>query len=200
MAKVTRRRHFGSARKLPSGRWQGGYWHQGVRHVAAGTFPAKSDALAFLATKETDILRGEWITAAAGKARLGEFVDKWAEQHGHLRPRTVELYPYLVASHIRPTFDGYQLSAITNSQVGAWHRALALGRASRQGDAQARARKPEVVGRRTSHALASSGLTGICHGVGLYVLTLARDRICAMTRFENIVLPSFGLPRSLPSR
>jgi RNA polymerase sigma-70 factor (TIGR02960 family) len=42
--------------------------------------------------------------------------------------------------------------------------------------------------------------TGIRHGIGLYVLTLAGDRICAMTRFENSVLPSFGLPRSLPSR
>jgi len=41
---------------------------------------------------------------------------------------------------------------------------------------------------------------GIRHGTGLYVLTLAGDQICAMTRFENSVLPSFGLPRSLPSR
>ena len=40
---------------------------------------------------------------------------------------------------------------------------------------------------------------GISHGTGLYVLTLAGDRICGMTRFENSVLPSFGLPRSLPS-
>jgi RNA polymerase sigma-70 factor (TIGR02960 family) len=41
---------------------------------------------------------------------------------------------------------------------------------------------------------------GIRHGTGLYVLTLAGDRIAAMTRFENSVLPWFGLPRSLPSR
>jgi len=40
---------------------------------------------------------------------------------------------------------------------------------------------------------------GISHGIGLYVLTLTGDRICAMTRFENSVLPSFGLPRSLPN-
>jgi RNA polymerase sigma-70 factor (ECF subfamily) len=40
---------------------------------------------------------------------------------------------------------------------------------------------------------------GIGHGTGLFVLTLSGDRICAMTRFENSVLPSFGLPRSLPS-
>src|SRR5215471_986525 len=41
---------------------------------------------------------------------------------------------------------------------------------------------------------------GIRHATGFYVLTLAGDRICGMTRFENSVLPSFGLPRSLPSR
>jgi RNA polymerase sigma-70 factor (TIGR02960 family) len=39
---------------------------------------------------------------------------------------------------------------------------------------------------------------GIRHGAGLLVLTLTGDRICAMTRFDNNVLPSFGLPRSLP--
>jgi RNA polymerase sigma-70 factor (TIGR02960 family) len=39
--------------------------------------------------------------------------------------------------------------------------------------------------------------TGIRHGTGLYVLTLTGDRISAMTRFDNSVLPSFGLPRSL---
>ena len=42
--------------------------------------------------------------------------------------------------------------------------------------------------------------SGIRHGTGLIVLTLAGDRISAMTRFENSVLPWFGLPRSLPAR
>jgi RNA polymerase sigma-70 factor (ECF subfamily) len=42
--------------------------------------------------------------------------------------------------------------------------------------------------------------TGIRHGIGLIVLTLSGDRIRAMTRFDNSVLPSFGLPRSLPTR
>ena len=41
---------------------------------------------------------------------------------------------------------------------------------------------------------------GVRHGTGLFVLTLTGDRICAMVRFENSVLPWFGLPRSLPSR
>jgi RNA polymerase sigma-70 factor (ECF subfamily) len=41
--------------------------------------------------------------------------------------------------------------------------------------------------------------TGVSHGVGLYVLSLAGEKICAMARFDNSVLPRFGLPRSLPS-
>jgi RNA polymerase sigma-70 factor (TIGR02960 family) len=40
--------------------------------------------------------------------------------------------------------------------------------------------------------------TGHRHGIGLIVLTLTGDRICALTRFENTALPWFGLPRSLP--
>ncbi|MEX0754915.1 MAG: sigma-70 family RNA polymerase sigma factor [Actinomycetota bacterium] len=41
--------------------------------------------------------------------------------------------------------------------------------------------------------------TGIRHGTGLLVLTLTGERICSITRFDNSVLPWFGLPRSLSS-
>jgi len=44
------------------------------------------------------------------------------------------------------------------------------------------------------------GPGGTSHATAFYVLTLAGDRICGMTRFEASVLPWFGLPRSLPSR
>jgi RNA polymerase sigma-70 factor (ECF subfamily) len=40
---------------------------------------------------------------------------------------------------------------------------------------------------------------GIRQATGLIVLTLAGDKVCASIRFENTVLPSFGLPASLPS-
>lgn len=39
---------------------------------------------------------------------------------------------------------------------------------------------------------------GARRAVGLLVLTLSGDRICEITRFDNSVLPSFGLPRVLP--
>jgi RNA polymerase sigma-70 factor (TIGR02960 family) len=41
---------------------------------------------------------------------------------------------------------------------------------------------------------------GIRHGTGLFVITLTRDRICALTRFDSSVLRWFGLPQSLPDR
>ncbi|MFG3521054.1 RNA polymerase subunit sigma-70 [Nocardia nova] len=44
------------------------------------------------------------------------------------------------------------------------------------------------------------GPDGSSHGTGLYVLSLAGERISALTRFESTVLPWFGLPRKLPSR
>jgi RNA polymerase sigma-70 factor (ECF subfamily) len=39
---------------------------------------------------------------------------------------------------------------------------------------------------------------GPSHAIGLFVLTLAGDRISAITRFHQSVLPGFGLPRVLP--
>jgi RNA polymerase sigma-70 factor (ECF subfamily) len=41
-------------------------------------------------------------------------------------------------------------------------------------------------------------VTGVAHANGMLVLTLAGSRISAMTRFDNGVLPLFGLPRTLP--
>ncbi|TVZ02313.1 sigma-70 family RNA polymerase sigma factor [Trebonia kvetii] len=44
------------------------------------------------------------------------------------------------------------------------------------------------------------GPDGSRHATAFWVLTLAGDQICGITRFEASVLPCFGLPRSLPSR
>lgn len=36
------------------------------------------------------------------------------------------------------------------------------------------------------------GPDGTRHGTGLFVITLAGDRICGMIRFENSMFPAFG--------
>jgi len=40
--------------------------------------------------------------------------------------------------------------------------------------------------------------TGVFHANGMLVVTLAGDRIRAMTSFDNSVIAKFGLPRRLP--
>jgi len=41
--------------------------------------------------------------------------------------------------------------------------------------------------------------SGRFHASGVYVLTIAGDRIAELTRFETSVLPLFGMPRTLPA-
>jgi integrase len=120
----SRRHHFGSVRKLPSGRYQARYWHDGAMHAAPSTFRAKADAQAWLSTVETDLLRGSWVAPADGKVTFGEFAKAWLEKQHHLRPRTVELYGYLLSSHLAQAFGDRPLSAITTTEVTAWHRSL----------------------------------------------------------------------------
>ena len=122
---MPRRRHFGSVRKLPSGRYQASYWHEGQRHIAPDTYASKTDAQVWLSAKETDINRGQWVDPSAGRITFSEYSTGWADRQGHLRPRTVELYRYLLRDYLLPAFGERYLSAITVSQVVAWHQQLA---------------------------------------------------------------------------
>jgi RNA polymerase sigma-70 factor (TIGR02960 family) len=40
-------------------------------------------------------------------------------------------------------------------------------------------------------------LTHLAHAFGLFVITISGERVSAITRFDNSVLPRFGLPRTL---
>ena len=59
-------------------------------------------------------------------------------------------------------------------------------------------REPGPTASPRSAAYVRDPLTGVAHANGLLVLTLAGERISAITRFDNSVLPRFGLPRTLP--
>ena len=122
---ASRRRHFGSVRKLPSGRYQATYWHQAVRHTGTATFKTKTDAQTWLSTVETDIRRGAWVDPAGGRITFGNYVDDWLAQRHDLRPRTLELYRSLVTRHLRPTFGKVPLSDITTAKVRSWHATIA---------------------------------------------------------------------------
>jgi hypothetical protein len=86
------RRHFGSVRKLPSGRYQASYWHQAGRHIAGETFLSKGDAQTWLSGMETEIKRGAWVDPIGGphdsRSARGPMVGirPWkAIQHSYVR-------------------------------------------------------------------------------------------------------------------
>src|SRR5580658_5963713 len=117
---TTRRRHFGSVRKLPSGRWQVTYWHEGQRHKAPDTFKTKGDALAWLSSVETDIRRGAWSNPTGGGTTIAEWLDHWLKTVVSGRvdsDNTVANYKTIVDVHLKPGLGGLVLARLTPEQV-----------------------------------------------------------------------------------
>lgn len=115
------RRHFGSVRKLPSGRYQASYWHLAERHTAEQTFATKGEAFGWLSTVEADILKGGWVARSAGSETVGDYAAAWLERRRNLRPRTRELYSYLLDHHVLPTFRDVILADMTVGRIRVWH-------------------------------------------------------------------------------
>lgn len=119
------RRRFGSVRRLPSGRYQARYRDEtGAEYTAPETFATKTDAARWLATIETDMLRGQWIEPRSGQVTLKSFAAEWLVSRPNLRPRTRELYGSLLRLHILPALGSAELSRITPTVVRRWHAEL----------------------------------------------------------------------------
>jgi integrase len=118
------RRHFGTVRKRPSGRWQAVYWQDGGLH-SAGTFTSKADALARLSTVEADLRRGAWIDPSAGQVTLKTYAIEWIGRRPDLAVRTRELYEDLLRLHILPSLGQTSIAGLTPSKVRGWNAELA---------------------------------------------------------------------------
>jgi len=121
---MSSRRHFGTVRKRPSGRWQAVYWYEGGLH-SAGTFATKADALARLSTIEADFRRGAWIDPSAGQVTLKKYANEWITRRPDLAVRTRELYEDLLRIHILPTLGQTTIAGLTPSKVRGWNAQLA---------------------------------------------------------------------------
>jgi integrase len=116
-----RGRSFGTVRKLPSGRWQVRYYDRaGARHTAPRTFPSKGDATRYLTQVEADLLRGVWTDPRLARTTFGEWVDRWQQTAGDLRPGTRVLYGYLLRRFLLPAFGSMPLGKLDALNVRAW--------------------------------------------------------------------------------
>ena len=124
----TRRRHFGSVRKLPSGRFQASYWHEDSRHPAPSTFTTKADALAWLSAAEADIHRGSWVDPRGGNLTLGQVAAKWLEANPAKRPNTWAMDEIVIRVHLK-SLASRKIRSVTQPDVqalvNAWSGAAA---------------------------------------------------------------------------
>jgi integrase len=111
------RRHFGSIRKLRSGRYQASYWHKGDRHIAPQTFPSKGDAQRWLSSVETSIHRGDWIDPAGGRLTVAELADRWKRRDPSKRSSTKVRDDAILRIHILPTLGTRRLREVTPPDV-----------------------------------------------------------------------------------
>jgi hypothetical protein len=112
-------RHFGSIRKLPSGRYQASYLdNNGERVNAPFTFAKKGDASDWLATIEADQVRGILRKPKGTTRTLAVYAYEWMEN----RPKPLKLnswnhYDEILRHHILPTLGKLMLGDIDSETV-----------------------------------------------------------------------------------
>ena len=127
---MANRRTFGGIRKLTSGRWQASYLDPITRKrvPAESTFASKADANRWLSSVELALQRGDVLDCAGQKKTLREYSDSFMATKTALRPKTRELYGYLLEHHILPPLGEAPLTAITAGAIRDWNADLRSGR------------------------------------------------------------------------
>jgi integrase len=120
-----RRRRFGSIRKTPIGEYQASYLGpDNRRHFAPHRFKRERDADRWLNKVESVIVAGDWTNPERGKVALADYAEQWIVQRPALRPRTVELYQWLLRRYITPEIGSVPLAGLTSATVRQWRSDL----------------------------------------------------------------------------
>jgi integrase len=119
------KRRFGRVRELPSGRWQARHrGPDGIDRPAPRTFDSKTSAERWLTLTEAEIIHGDWTDPDAGRVLFGKYASDWIEERPGLRPKTSELYRYLLRRHLGPVFDARPVAEIREPHVRRWRKDL----------------------------------------------------------------------------
>jgi integrase len=125
MANKDGHRRFGSIRRRESGRYQVRYpGPDGRIRTAPETYERKSDADKALVMVEAQLTSGTWTDPERGKTKLGDYAATWITQRPGLRPRTIDLYRWLLKKHIAPYLGGTPVGKLSTRQVREWRATL----------------------------------------------------------------------------
>lgn len=112
---------FGHVDKLPSGRWRARYTGPDGKRRAS-TFDTKTDARAWLATAQADVVRKAWRAPEAGRRTVGAYASDYTAR-SDLRESTRGLYEGLWRLHLAETWADVPVADVTAARVRQWHEA-----------------------------------------------------------------------------
>ena len=92
--------------------------------LSAVTFVRKGDAARWLALTEAELLGGGWIDPDAGRVPFTGYAAAWISERAGLRPKTIQLYRYLLHRHLAPRFAAQTVAGITEADVRRWRADL----------------------------------------------------------------------------
>lgn len=125
--KAQKRGAFGTAHKLPSGRYRAMYHGpDGRRYTAPRTFLTEKDARGWLSIVQADIIKKSWQppdaepTPAAKKLTFSIYAESWL-RHRDVKDRTREHYRKLLDEKLLPAFGALPLASITADDIREWH-------------------------------------------------------------------------------
>ncbi len=88
------------------------------------TFRTRKEAENFQLQQRASLLDHSWIDPAAGNLSLGDYAAEWLACRPLLRPRTIELYEYLLRCHVLPALGAVPLRSLTTARIRQWHAGL----------------------------------------------------------------------------
>jgi integrase len=91
---------------------------------APETYERKGDAVKALVIIEGQLMSGNWTDPERGKAKLGDYAATWITQRPGLRPRTVDLYRWILGKHITPYLGGIPVGKLSTRLVREWRARL----------------------------------------------------------------------------
>jgi integrase len=121
---------FGSVDKRATGYRARYYGPDGRRHLAPTLFASKADARAWLALRQSEIVRKVWEppeTPKVTKITFAVYAEQWLAQRD-LKARTRERYSMLLEAHLIPAFGSLPLGSITADDVRSWYATTLVDR------------------------------------------------------------------------
>ncbi|MEH3141182.1 MAG: tyrosine-type recombinase/integrase [Mycobacterium kyogaense] len=128
--KPQKRGAFGTAHKLPSGRYRALYHGpDGRRYKADRTFLTEKDARGWLSLRQAEIIDQSWKPPAALNAESGltlaDYANAWLPKRKvrgrPLKDRTREHYRKLLDEHVLPALGAIPVASLSKEDVETWY-------------------------------------------------------------------------------